>query len=185
MKTREEFKQELDLSIPTKHKIEVGYSYLYYFDSNEYDRSICLVYVVDIVNEASSRVKFLQIFEDKSGNNFFKYLLGSDQTMVVSNCYLHPIHIVNEQKKHIELLSQLLAEGVSELEKNVEEPSCSPFDPTPADRVFPVQINLIESNSGKKTFNIQVGEYDYAYDAENLKQAIEMFDRNICEIQLD
>ena len=73
------------------HTVEVGGIYLYYYDNENKSKS--KVQVVRILDNPRgvAEVKFLEVYEDDSGNGYFTYLQKTGFTMNVSIKYLHPV----------------------------------------------------------------------------------------------
>jgi len=86
--------------------LKIGDVCIYPCNSN--NNSLC---IVEIIKELSSEVvvvKFHQVMNDESGNNYFNYLLKSGKTMNVSTKYLSKIDIINEQKENVKQLKDLI-----------------------------------------------------------------------------
>ena len=170
MKIREEFQNESNNT-----DLQVGDVCLYYYTNDIYNRTLCLVRIHGPASKGSVSVKILQVFNDDSGNDLFKYLEGSDETMVVSKCYLHQVDFINK------LMDALYTATVEKSKSTVEE---TPYTPTPPDEEFPIEFKLIVRNNGERSIAMCVNDTDYVYGAEDITEAIQRFDERIDEIDV-
>lgn len=119
MKLREEFQNP---TIPYDDSIKVGDICLYWYRNEPNNNSMSIVEVIATKNDTTATVRFLQVFQDDSGNNMFKYLENSSLTMNVSICYLDRINYIQEQNKRIKLMSDSINSLASQLEnKELDE----------------------------------------------------------------
>ena len=113
MQLREEFQNS---TIPYDDSIKVGDICLYWYRDEPNNNSMSIVEVIETKNDTTATVRFLQVFQDDSGNNMFKYLENSTHTMAVSICYLDRINYIQEQNKRIKLMSDSINSLTSQLE---------------------------------------------------------------------
>lgn len=152
----------------------VGDICLYYLTS-DYDVKtivgLSVVQVESVYDNNMSKVKFLQVFEDLSGNDLFKYLEDKNESMMVTTSFLRPINIANEQKAVI---------------SNIDNKEDIPVYkmPTPPDKEFPIEFKLIIRNNGERSIAMCVNDTDYVYGAEDIAEAIQRFDERIDEIDV-
>lgn len=170
MKLREEFQNESNNT-----NLQVGDVCLYYYNTDIYNRTLCLVLIHGPASKDTVSVKILQVFNDDSGNDLFKYLEGSDETMVVSKCYLHKVDFIDK------LMNALYTTTVEKPKVTVEE---TPYTPTPPDEEFPIEFKLVVSNSGNRSISVCVNNDEVITGAEDITEAIQRFDERIDEIDV-
>lgn len=119
MKLREELQNP---TIPYDDSIKVGDICLYWYRDEPNNNSMSIVEVIETKNDTIATVRFLQVFQDDSGNNMFRYLENSSHTMNVSICYLERINYIQEQNKRIKLMSNSINSLSDQLEdKELDE----------------------------------------------------------------
>lgn len=174
MKLREEFQYNDKKHSNQKYVPNVGDICLYYLTS-DYDVKtivgLSVVQVESVYDNNMSKVKFLQVFEDLSGNDLFKYLEDNNESMMVTTLFLRPINIANEQKAVI---------------NNTDNKEDIPVYkiPTPPDEEFPIEFKLVVSNSGNRSISVCVNNDEVITGAEDITEAIQRFDERIDEIDV-
>ena len=174
MKLREEFQYNDTKQSNNQYVPNVGDICIYYITS-DYDVKtlvgLSVVQVESVYDNNMSKVKFLQVFEDLSGNNLFKYLEDKNESMMVTTLFLHPINIANEQKAVI---------------NNTDNKEDIPVYkiPTPPDEEFPIEFKLVVSNSGNRSISVCVNNDEVITVAEDITEALERFEERMDEIDV-